>query len=271
MMRYLGRMCRDNCDRSHSCPRSARIRAHLTGGHMSLVRIFTFATLFLLILSPVRSARAQGDITGNWLADAGGIYYFRQIGDEVFGAGVSTQSDPLGATEFQAGLQFTSLLHGHVRPATDDDAFLPFGRPLSVMTAAWVDVPRGTILGRGTIVFAVFPSFLLRTASSTTVPNGLEGALWTRLPTRVWPVNTPSGFEAFGRTQRNDGGTMADHLNLYRDDTVLYGEVARFPGAIHVNFPGIGSGILPTYYNMIGADCNGPKDNHQRIGWWPVN
>ena len=65
---------------------------------MSLVRIFTFATLFLLILSPVRSARAQGDITGNWLADAGGIYYFRQIGDEVFGATLNQT----GAFQFEA-------------------------------------------------------------------------------------------------------------------------------------------------------------------------
>src|SRR5437660_12425854 len=84
----------------------------------------------------------DGTVNGVWRADDGSLYYIRQIGNQIWWAGMSVEST-VGYLDFFKGLNFTNLFQGSIS-----------GRRI---TGTWADVPRGRNLGNGTLVLDVLP------------------------------------------------------------------------------------------------------------------
>src|ERR1700747_2168025 len=93
---------------------------------------------FVLLCSPNLQVRAippppfaDSDLTGMWSSNDGGIYYIRQIGTTVWGAGF--YSDPFSpiptlANAFHRGLTPTQVFRGTIAG--------------SLITGDWVEIPR---------------------------------------------------------------------------------------------------------------------------------
>jgi hypothetical protein len=79
---------------------------------------------------PAAPPDEPSSLTGIWVANDGGAYFLRQIGDALWWAGLSSGL-------MHPGLQFCNVFHGTV---TD-----------SAVTGEWSDVPRGATSGRGTL------------------------------------------------------------------------------------------------------------------------
>jgi hypothetical protein len=78
------------------------------------------------------------DLTGAWLGDDAGIYYLRQVGKQVYWNGMSGQ----GGSPGQLGREWNNVAHGELA----DDV---------TVELHWADVPRGGILGAGTLTWKV--------------------------------------------------------------------------------------------------------------------
>jgi hypothetical protein len=72
-------------------------------------------------------------LTGVWQASDGGTYYLRQIGTNVWWNGMSGGND---------GRSFSNVFHGEIK-------WLQTGPPRVI--GEWVDLPRGTSTGSGTL------------------------------------------------------------------------------------------------------------------------
>src|SRR4029077_19230635 len=105
------------------------------------------------------TAAAQ-NLTGIWSADDGGMYYVRQINNQVWWAGLSAIS-PLGANDIHPGIQFSNVFFGTISCNT--------------ISGAWPDVPRGAILKSGTITLVISGSQLKKTAAT----GGFHATTWT--------------------------------------------------------------------------------------------
>jgi len=119
------------------------------------------------------------DLTGTWAADDGAIYYLRQIGTELWWAGLSVDT-PAGINDLQWGLRFTNVFQGHVSGNT--------------VTGDWADVPRGLTLNSGTLALAASVNQIQRQSAT----GGFGATLWNRTgPTFPHP-NIPPLFTVFG-------------------------------------------------------------------------
>jgi len=78
------------------------------------------------------------DLTGPWLGDDDGIYYLRQIGKNLWWSGMSGQAGPPASL----GRDWNNVANGQV----NDDLTIHLN---------WADVPRGEILGGGTLVWRI--------------------------------------------------------------------------------------------------------------------
>jgi hypothetical protein len=192
---------------------------------------------------------------------------------------------------FQLGLSFSNVFHGTVReepvPSSGGPQALglspgtatPISVGATVIEGDWVDVPRGTILGDGSLRLLVDRSryvhcgnlreLSLRRLSAT---GGFAGAHWNYQGPAL-----ADGFdirERFWNTQRNDNGTMAEHMSgggdpndgIVKDDAVVLGRVLDRPT---VNFPGWPDAHDPShrpidrsYARFICAD-GGDDDAHK--------
>jgi hypothetical protein len=74
------------------------------------------------------------DLTGTWRGDDAGVYYLRQLGDEVWWLGMSGIGGPLVAR----GTDWTNVYHGTLAGGT--------------VTGTYADVPGGTIQDNGPVV-----------------------------------------------------------------------------------------------------------------------
>ena len=81
---------------------------------------------------------ANMDLTGPWLANDDGIYYLRQIEDALWWSGMSGQAGPPETL----GRDWNNVAFGQIR----DDLTIEL---------QWADVPRGQILGGGTLVWEI--------------------------------------------------------------------------------------------------------------------
>jgi hypothetical protein len=158
---------------------------------------------------------SPGDLTGTWLSDDGGLYYLRQAGNTLWWAGVSTES-PRGLNDFHLGLRWSNVFRGQLSG--------------NVIDGEWADVPKGTILQSGHLTLVATSTAELRQSTAT---GGFGGKLWTRIPAAAEACDMPCRFRY---VRRNDGDTMADHLdggipdyNYVATGTVLNGVVANFP------------------------------------------
>jgi hypothetical protein len=199
------------------------------------------------------------DLSGVWFnSDDRGYYFLRQIGTTMWWVGLSWE--PPQWDNFQLGLSFSNVFHGTVRevplPPSDGSqaksvsprAATPISIGATVIEGDWADVPRGTILGQGSLRLLVDRSryvhcgnlreLALRRLSSA---GGFAGAHWSYQGPAL-----ADGFdirEQFSNTQRNDEHTMAEHMTgggdpnegIVKDAAVVLGRVLDRPA---VNFPG---------------------------------
>ena len=81
---------------------------------------------------------ANMDLTGAWLANDEGIYYLRQIDQTLWWNGMSGQS----GSPVDFGREWNNVAVGDIK----DDLTIEL---------RWADVPRGEILGGGTLVWKI--------------------------------------------------------------------------------------------------------------------
>src|SRR5262249_32968935 len=148
-------------------------------------------------------------LTGTWVANDGGMYFLRQIGDTLWWLGLS-------GGRLHPGLQFCNVFHASVTTSEG--------------TGEWSDVPRGATSGRGSL--ALRPAGddqLLRVAES----GGFGAPIRRRTSTSQWPVIAV--YDALTETLRNvvksgqvtEKSTLADNLWPLRDSVSVFASVAR--------------------------------------------
>ena len=93
------------------------------------------------------------NISGRWQGNDGGIYYLRQLGNEVWWYGEYSATNPNWSNVFKGKLQGNQLV------------------------GQWADVPKGSILQSGEMVIEVTSNNTLRAISKT---GGFGGSEWTR-------------------------------------------------------------------------------------------
>ena len=106
--------------------------------------------IFLLVLSVGTIAQAA-DLTGRWSCNDGGIYYIRQVGDELWWYGEHEDAHHGRPT-------WSNVAHGKI---SDDMIYLE-----------WADVPRGEDRGSGMIK--------LRIDDSDRLARVERRGIWTR-------------------------------------------------------------------------------------------
>jgi hypothetical protein len=100
-------------------------------------------------------------LTGMWRADDGGTYYLRQIGNILWWNGMSGGND---------GFTFNNVFRGTITSSTN------------TITGEWADVPRGTVMGYGTLNLKVVSSTLVQKVSQA--GSGFGATTWQKLPDR---------------------------------------------------------------------------------------
>jgi len=80
------------------------------------------------------------DLTGTWAGDDQGVYYLRQLGDQVWWLGMSGLGQPLVAR----GTDWTNVYVGTLSGDT--------------VTGTYADVPQGKILDKGPVVMKLTPT-----------------------------------------------------------------------------------------------------------------
>jgi len=180
----------------------------------------------------------NSSLTGTWLANDGGMYFLRQVGDALWWMGLS------GGFMYP-GLQFCNVFHASVTGST--------------VTGEWSDVPRGATSGRGTLTLRFAnDSQLLRVGES----GGFGASIWRRTSSSPWPVIVID--EAFTVTLKNvvknwhvsEKSTLADNLGPLRDSVSVFAVIAEssdHPGPpVTVGYPGSDSPLQSfTYSDFI--------------------
>jgi hypothetical protein len=143
------------------------------------------------------------------MANDGGMYFFRQVGDVLWWLGAS-------GGLMHPGLEFCNVFHGTVTA--------------SAVTGDWSCVPRGAASGHGTLTLRPAGEHqLLRVGGS----GGFGASIWRRTSNSAWPVIAVG--RAFAATLRNvfdDSGsyakaTLAEALEPIRDSVSVFAVVAR--------------------------------------------
>lgn len=148
--------------------------------------------LAVLLASSIAIAAAQSNVTGVWSADDGGMYYVRQINNQVWWAGLSAISH-LGANDIHPGIHYNNVFFGTISGNT--------------ISGDWADVPRGTILQSGTMTL-IFSGNQLRKTAAT---GGFGATIWTRQNIAHTPFDV---FNVFNTVRKNNagGGSLLDNL-----------------------------------------------------------
>ena len=219
-------------------------------------------------------AGAQTNLTGMWIANDNGLYYFRQIGNDVWWAGLSTDS-PSGMYDLHKGLLFTTVFHGTLTGNT--------------LTGTFVDVPKGQELTSGPLTLAVNGNEL----ESAAAPGAYRATSWERVPfTLAPPLDV---FTLFDRVKKNQNAyldhSLLDNLKPAKSKPVsVLGRITnslRGPSAPYGTDPYVIKMAYPptagrTYNDFICLDGNNsPPDGDltftihvdrgaldQQIGFW---
>src|SRR5882672_518922 len=160
----------------------------------------------LLVIGLVLEALpATGQLTRTWSANDRVTYYITQNGITVLWAGLNNESTN-GTNDFHHGILFTNVFRGT--------------RNGNTISGDWADVRgRDNSTAAGTLTLRVNPDGTLRKTGSTASP--FRATEWRR----VSLPNDPDMRARFDQVMRNDGGTMHDHLKMYKDFAVIIGTV----------------------------------------------
>jgi hypothetical protein len=218
------------------------------------------------------------DLTGVWTeSDNPGQYYIRQIGNRIWWVGLSTENSDWPTHDFHLGLRYANVFEGILGSAPNPDVD-------PTITGKWVDIPRRTAIGSGTLQLnpdltglgdCDSPVGLTMTKiSASGSPFG--GGHWrfrgvTFRPTLLWCQDLRTCFKA---TKRNDQGSMANHMSaddgdnhgIIRNDTVIFGRVVYWPS---VNFPGFPGAVdrngqlIGRSYERFMCASEGDDDAHR--------
>jgi hypothetical protein len=103
------------------------------------------------------------DLTGAWLGDDDGIYYLRQVGSVVWWNGMSERA----GSPARLGRDFNNVARGEVKDLS--------------IAVEWADVPRGDILGGGTMNLKVGDdgSGHIQIVKVSETGSGFGNTLWT--------------------------------------------------------------------------------------------
>ena len=201
------------------------------------------------------------DLTGRWSANDGGVYYVRHIGNDVWWAGMSTET-PLGIADLHKGLQFTNVFHGQLSGP------VVAGGSSVVLTGDWAGVPLGSALGSGSLTINVSGAqMVVQTAS-----GGFSARTWNRadatppLPAAIvtleeLPIGFDPGniFSIFNLVKKNQNAfrdhSLLDNLKPAKSKpVVVFGNLLQYqspvdilgkisyvpdpadPAAMHVNY-----------------------------------
>jgi hypothetical protein len=143
------------------------------------------------------------------MANDGGMYFLRQVGDVLWWLGAS-------GGLMHPGLEFCNVFYGSVTA--------------SAVTGDWSSVPRGAASGRGTLTLRPAGEHqLLRVGGS----GGFGASIWRRTSNSAWPVIAAG--QAFAATLRNvfAGGdsyakaTLAAALQPLKDSASVFAVVAK--------------------------------------------
>ncbi len=103
-------------------------------------------------------------LTGVWQASDGGTYYLKQIGTNVWWNGMSGGND---------GRSFSNVFHGEIK-------YLPSqGGTTPRVIGEWVDLPRGTSTGSGTLDLRITSPTTFQKVSHT--GSGFEATTWKKV------------------------------------------------------------------------------------------
>lgn len=101
------------------------------------------------------SGSGSSDLTGVWNCDDGGMYYVRQLGNQVWWYGEKSTESPV----------WSNVMQGTLTGDTID--------------ASWADVPKGSVMQYGHLVIKVASRTSMTALSKT---GGFAGSAWTRAP-----------------------------------------------------------------------------------------
>ncbi|MFL5771307.1 MAG: hypothetical protein ACJ765_14630 [Chloroflexota bacterium] len=103
------------------------------------------------------------NLTGAWAGDDGGIYYLRQLGSVLWWNGMSERARPPASL----GRDWNNVARGEIKALAVD--------------VEWADVPRGGILGGGTMKLNIQDDGTgnVRIAKITETGSGFGNTVWT--------------------------------------------------------------------------------------------
>jgi len=219
-------------------------------------------------------------LTGSWLANDNGMYYVRQIGNDVWWVGFSSESQ-YGASDIHRGLTFTSVFHGTLSGNT--------------ITGNFVDVPKGQMLGYGPLTLTWSQANELQ---SIAAPGAYRATSWKRFGYYLPPPDLFGIFQEVMKNQKAwDDHSLLDNLKPAKSDFVsILGRITNQttsssppygtdPYVIKMAYPpnnGASSDVGQAYSDFICLDQNdSPPDGdltfdvhidwdnlNQQIGFW---
>ncbi len=249
-----------------------RVRPRLRGfagslwPHIGAIRWLHIFALSFAILTAA-TAFAQTNLTGTWVATDGGIYYFRQVGNQVWWAGFSTEYTS-GIGDLHKGLLFTDLFQGTLSGNT--------------LTGNFIDVPKGQMLTYGPLTLTINGNEI----ESSVAPSAYRAVSWERVN---WNIPQLDVFTLFGLVKKNqnafDDHSLLDNLKPVKSKAVsMFGRIYTpstdvYP--VKLAYP-ITDQYQRTYNDFICLDNNdSPPDGDltfdmhvdraaldQQIGFW---
>lgn len=125
---------------------------------LAMILISASAATLLVSAAGSSAAPERSDLTGRWSCDDGGIYYIRQVGDEVWWTGRS--GEPKDKRK-----AFANVFHGTIR-----------GREI---VGSWADDPAGEARGAGTLTLEITGDGKNVELKKKKETGGFSGGEWT--------------------------------------------------------------------------------------------
>jgi hypothetical protein len=204
----------------------------------SMKRNAIFLMLFAVTILAAPPTHSQLTISANyfvggvWHADDGSLYYIRQIGNQIWWAGMSVDST-FGYLDFFKGLRFTNVFQGTISGGH--------------ITGSWADAPRGANLGNGTLVLDVVPGTPM-TLQKVSQTGGFGPSVWSNSSMAV-PITQCSlrpGIRCeYDNVRKNGGSTLYEELKPEKDYVAISGWAS---GRMATSFP---VGWSRTYSNFL--------------------